>query len=411
MPWHTVFISHSTKNEEAQAYLDAVAEALKRQNITPLLDQKDLRGGDFWRARIYEWMAQAHGAVLLLSEEALESDFIPIEASVLAWRSFLQRDFVFVPVLIGKVTREDLKKKVLGKLYLEEIQIVEGATPELIAQKVVEALQKLTENERPRTLRQLLESNIVGYMEDANLKDRDVREVGTKFFGWSNKTDFDGLTLFEKFARDLLDLEIAKAYELLLELRTRYRMIYAWDLLNIVTPFWVMEEAATPLAQLALDVYYEKRALSLNGQDRWTAHSYISRSCYRSYEHGIPVCEIEPPESFDSVEDIKEQVSRFVLARKSAGGREFKDVIGHLEGHEKYHTPVIFLFNWLPDAPLLEELRKVFQTVTFFILTGNEKSPDKLSAIQDKVFPLKRLDNAREHEVIKDYGLVEPLLK
>ena len=78
MPWIKIFISHSTKTEEAQEFLDAVKNVLD-QDFDLRLDQISLEGGDDWRAQIYRWMYEAHGAVLLLTKEALQSKFVQME--------------------------------------------------------------------------------------------------------------------------------------------------------------------------------------------------------------------------------------------------------------------------------------------------------------------------------------------
>ena len=420
MTWHTVFISHSTKTDDAQAYLDAILDALRESKITPLLDQEGLGAGDYWREKLYIWMAKAHGAVLLLTEEALDSEFVPIEASVLAWRSRLQPDFVFVPVLVGNVTREDLKKGVLGKLYLEEIQMAAGDDPQTVAAKVVEAFRnrKLIRRPRPRTLCQRLEEDIVKYMEDANLRERDVCEVGDQFLGWLDSpppddlTQFDDLTLFEKFARDLLEQDALTIHRVLRELKTRYRMTYAAEILDIAAPFWVSEVACKPLAQLSFDVYLDKRALSLNGTDCWTAHSYISRSFYRRYKHDYPVCVIQRPSLPDTLEDIWQQVTTFVTHRKAVGPNDPESIKKFIEGHEKVNSPFFFLFLWVPDPPLLQELRTYFKTATFFILSNADaESVDKLQALGDSVYRMEDLDGQTEVAAMTQYSVIESLLK
>ena|ERR1044072_1274569 len=100
MPWIKIFISHSTKTQEAEAFLQAVTKALEA-DFDVRLDKIGLQGGDDWRAKLYQWMDEVHGAVLLLTPEALTSEFVQLEASVLSWRRFRQPKFVLLPVLAG----------------------------------------------------------------------------------------------------------------------------------------------------------------------------------------------------------------------------------------------------------------------------------------------------------------------
>ena len=82
MLWGKIFISHSTKTAEARVFLDVLKQALT-SHFKVLLDEEELEAGDDWREKIYEWIDDAHGAILLLTPEALKSKSVQIEASVL----------------------------------------------------------------------------------------------------------------------------------------------------------------------------------------------------------------------------------------------------------------------------------------------------------------------------------------
>lgn len=411
MPWHTVFISHSTKSENSKIYLEAVSEALGAKGIKFHLDQIDLQGGDIWRQKIYRWMAEAHGAVLLLSRDALKSEFVPIEASILAWRAFLQKDFVFVPVLVGDVTPEDLDGGIFDQLLLNEYHLVRAESPEQVAQKVIESLQRLIKASRPRTLLQYLEAAVVKYMEEGRVTETDLLELGVKFLGWDGPPQPDGVALCERFARDLLSADISTAYDVLLELKQYRHMNNAAHVLDIVVPFWVGEDAARPIAQYAMDCRLDKRVFSLNGSDPWTARTYISRSCYQSYENDIPICEIEPPVRSETLADVKEQVFTYMRKRKRSGGRDPESLKRFISLHRNRHVPVFLLFTrWIPDAGLLGQLSTEFETVVFFVLTG-DSPPALLAALRERVHHLLALDREREEAALNDFSVVESLLR
>jgi TIR domain len=411
MPWHTVFISHSTKSTDSALYLKAVSEALEAKGIEFRLDQIDLQGGDSWRQKIYRWMAEAHGAVLLLSREALESGFVPIEASILAWRAFLQKDFVFVPVLVGDVTPEDLDGGIFDQLLLREYHLVRAESPEQVAQKVIESLQRLVRTARPRTPLQHLEAGIVKYMEEGRATEADMYELGATHLGWEGPPPLGGMTLCERFARDLLSADISTAYDVLLELKKYRHMNNAASVLDIIVPFWVSEDAARPIAQYATDCLLNKPVISLNGSDPWTARTYISRSCYQSYENNIPICEIEPPQRSATSADVKEQVFKYMRKRKLAGPRDPDSLKKFIRRHRDRRIPVFLLFTtWTPDAELLGELITEFETVVFFVLTG-DRPPILLAPLREQVHHLTALDREREEEALNDYSVVESQLR
>ena len=141
MPWIKIFISHSTKTEEAQEFLDAVKNVLD-QDFDLRLDQISLEGGDDWRAQIYRWMYEAHGAVLLLTKEALQSKFVQMETTILTSRSFLQPEFALVPVLVGGVSVADTQTGLFGEMALSRFQFVNLKDPSA-AQNVADCLKKL----------------------------------------------------------------------------------------------------------------------------------------------------------------------------------------------------------------------------------------------------------------------------
>jgi hypothetical protein len=150
MPWIKIFISHSTKTEEAEVFLNAVRDALSA-DFDVRLDRTGLQGGDDWRGKLYRWMDEAHGAVLLLTSEALKSNFVQLEASVLVWRRFRQPSFVLVPVLVGEVDVADISKGIFGEMELSRIQAVNLDDPGSTALELLRCLRELKESDTPRT--------------------------------------------------------------------------------------------------------------------------------------------------------------------------------------------------------------------------------------------------------------------
>lgn len=402
MPCIKIFISHSTKTELGQKFLDAVKGELKK-NFELHLDQTGLQVGDDWRAKIYEWMDEAHGAVLLLTPEALKSKFVQIETSVLSWRSFRQPDFVFVPVLIGDVKPKDLKKGIFGELALTAVQSVSLDDPAAVAKKVAKALRdRLKDIDRPRTAFEILEYVVVKRLMEGNNTKADLREVGVSKLGWDKqrldaKTDY-----FEKFAQDILEAETLTAFAAVEQLRDR-GMKNASELLNLVAPGWVVQEEAKPVVYLAMKDG-SKRAVGLNGTGRWAVTAYISRACFKPLAHGQRVCMLTSPKTPDVLSEFKQQIiKQFTPTGPFAEETDVNAVIRLIENiSQKQPVFVVFPPDSLPDAKLLEGLRGVFRTVTFFILTGDQP-PAKLRSIREKIELLKPLDRKRESNTRDEY--------
>jgi hypothetical protein len=400
-----IFISHSTKTEEAKEFLEAVEAALKDEGFEVRLDRTGLQGGDDWRAKLYEWMDEVHGAVLLLTEEALNSKFVQLEASVLSWRRFRQPKFVLLPVLVGNVSFEDLSKGLFGEMELNRIQTVSLADPKTLASEVARLLQVLKGRDTPRTAKEVLENRVVNLLKGGNTEDG-LHDAGGATLGWKDEDFVAGTDYYEKFARDLLSAEIGDACAAIRKLSDA-GMSKALELLHLVVPSWVGEEDARPIAKLALSEL-SRRAVGLNTSDPFALHAYISRSCYTSLRHGLDVCQLEPPGLQDSLSDFRRQVLEYFKPRdpfaRAASPETIKSLIKKRDEHAQ---PVFVVFppDFVPDAKLLDPLREEFKTVTFFVL-AEDAPAEKLSAIADKVFLLKPVDPARRQNSYAEYTTI-----
>jgi hypothetical protein len=124
-----VFVSHSAHKDQEPAtllFLEALVARLTAESFEPLTDQKDLRAGDEWLQRLYGWMGLCDAAVILLSPRAVtreNSTWVPRETNLLLWRKALDPRFVVIPVLVGGLTKADLKTNpFLADARLSEIQ-------------------------------------------------------------------------------------------------------------------------------------------------------------------------------------------------------------------------------------------------------------------------------------------------
>ncbi len=89
----TVFISHSAKCERARSVCAAVKACLFEAGFTPFLCYDSLRGDPEWEKKLDQALDGSVGAVLVLSDSALESNWVPIEADRL--RAIARSDPMF----------------------------------------------------------------------------------------------------------------------------------------------------------------------------------------------------------------------------------------------------------------------------------------------------------------------------
>lgn len=146
-----VFISHSAKDAIADDVLNKLYENLS-QNFEVLLDRERLEPGVEWRLELFSWLERCHGAVILLSEDALESSWVLQESTILNWRRHYEKDFTLIPVLLPSVNQGRLETGWFSAIDLTRIQMVSGNNGDEIVKSIVKTVEssqsKLEETRR-----------------------------------------------------------------------------------------------------------------------------------------------------------------------------------------------------------------------------------------------------------------------
>ena len=155
---YRLFLSHSSPSQEARARLVAFAKALedsaRPDDLRVLYDKEQIATGDDWRNRIAFMLHACHGGVVVLDEAALDSDWVPAEATFLSLRHEHDPAFGFLPVSF--LAKEDLsqartirtelanRSAIAGSwrvVDLTRVQFAEDSSVENLAARVVEALR------------------------------------------------------------------------------------------------------------------------------------------------------------------------------------------------------------------------------------------------------------------------------
>jgi hypothetical protein len=120
----SVFLSHSSAANPVVAYVrNRLYRAIQNETtFEVLLDVELLRGGDVWRPILHQWLGECDGAILLLSKEALASEWVRTEATILTWRKSLGSVLTLVPVRIGTTRDEIVATPAFEPLDVGDIQ-------------------------------------------------------------------------------------------------------------------------------------------------------------------------------------------------------------------------------------------------------------------------------------------------
>ena len=81
-----------------------------------------LVAGKEWPKQIHEFMAKCHAAVILLTENAVPSDWVLKEATILAWRASNRRELSVFSSRRRGVTQASLEEEKFKPLLLDSIQ-------------------------------------------------------------------------------------------------------------------------------------------------------------------------------------------------------------------------------------------------------------------------------------------------
>jgi hypothetical protein len=145
-----IFISHSCKDAEtagdlappvdpqalgrlqrlrfAKLVRDQIEQGLNA-DFEVLLDRRLLEPGDGWRIKLLRWLGSCRGAVILLSQESIESRWVLQEATIATWRKWLNADFELVPVMLGALDPGQLEAAGFAPTQISEIQAAKLDSP------------------------------------------------------------------------------------------------------------------------------------------------------------------------------------------------------------------------------------------------------------------------------------------
>jgi hypothetical protein len=274
-----VFISHKVDDPATVAFLADLRPALAALNCEVWIDQ-DLSAGQDWRQGLSNWMARCSCSVLLISREALKSDWIFEEASVLSWRQKQDENFMLFPVELEGLTEGEIgesRLKVVLDIWRLQSPGRKGTgadklreTGEAVKRQVLARQEKESEYTRTAQL-------IAGFLEKADvdalsdsaaLLDVDLGSWGPE---WDPRYIF-ALKLLTASPREMRDavgkLKVLPAIK--------------GNVGKTALPFWVDVNAAKTINRHALKGA-DRPLMLLNADYLETAGDYVARAKFSPY--------------------------------------------------------------------------------------------------------------------------------
>lgn len=242
-----LFVSHSSRDT------DFAKDIVHRIDATgackSILDALHLEQGDAWKPQLFQWMARCHAALILLTEDALASNWVLQEATVLRARKALEPGFrVFI------VVAPDLKQtcaerwKLFEPLGLDEIQGLRTLDADAIAATVSAALQKRVQSQR-KTLFDRLHARVADSLGELGTKPNTLAELADHLA--LDEAEWIAITGSQQVVCDLLSRRLCRGdlggYA---ELRDLFAVISPVghdelrEMLHLLGAYWVVPAAA-----------------------------------------------------------------------------------------------------------------------------------------------------------------------
>ena len=407
-----LFISHSARGEpETMGLLDDLRKALDN-DFAILIDKDDIKVGDPWRQTLNTWIGGCDAAIVLLTEKALQSEYVAYEVTVLTYRekNLPAYKCTVIPVFIDPVNDEAVRKaRGFRASLLAEYQGITAKARDEVVRKVQEALSGLTLLPSPIEEQEIFVENLLRKLVPESKVTQSLNSLNVDLGGW--KVDpFRSLAL-ALLSRGLGDL----TSDVILSIRSYIKDRETLEtLFEIVATSWIDVRSTQCLEHIARNSL-EPRLVALNATSDFIARKYVERAGNRPPGDSWNVAPVTAIFSETAVESLRSEIEQSL--RNEIRLDPSDNLADYLQWSERKKLPI---FVALP-APgittgILGQLRTSFPTVTFLLLAGIER-PVVNAIEQQNIQVLEpRLHPDFEPAFIKTYqnerlGLVETYLR
>ncbi|NOK07499.1 toll/interleukin-1 receptor domain-containing protein [Corallococcus exercitus] len=358
-----VFISHSSQPDSPRdaEYLNAVDTAL-RTEFEVLLDRKSIEANQEWPCELNAYMDECHVAVLLVSRNALQSDWVNREAAILAWRRALEQDFQLLTVPLGGVTRDEiLKHGRFSAMELGRWQFIPSGDPAEVAERILTHCRAHAPQPDSTPMdQQVLKLSALLADSNHDLLCMAATELGMETAGWGARAHEK---LARGLARRLADAGPDEQYKVVLALDHALDEGQIRRLLRGMEYLWVPAAAAGRIPPLVANV--EKRsAIGLNGKRllTFTGRNYVDRA-YRGKSNRDFIL-IDSAIGQQPLQEITQQIEKYFESRDIRRD----EISSYLESSRTHYF--VLVPAPVPDLEVFDALVDQFPQLTFFFGTG-----------------------------------------
>jgi hypothetical protein len=391
----SIFISHSSKrlagadrsnaDPAKVARLDFAADVrddiYERLNdigtLEAWLDQDRIEPGDEWRAKLHTQLARCHGAVLLLGEDSLASNWVRTEATILVWRRLRSPSLRIVPVLLGATSLENLETSGWGPLELTDLQFVRADTPDLSRANRRDIVDQVVDKLRDLEPREEEDADLQRWIEDVQYRLRELeapqlRRVAELLNVAPEDWNEDELQeCRETLAIQLLASDLTRALPALRELVALLRP-NAKELVENIVPIWVDLEAARAVLATAQRPPAE-RFVAVGTRAGRLGQNYVQRAvcCSPQYD----TITVNPVVGEAMVDELVERYVEAITMKLALSERQSPDEVLRVTRKRGPRCFVLVRRETVSTAKLaslLGELEKRYSGLTFVILSGSE---------------------------------------
>jgi hypothetical protein len=371
-----LLISHSTeKDRPRRKIVDELAKKLGKR-FAVLLDRTTIVPGESWRNTLNVWTGTCDAAVVLVTPQSIASEFCQYEWSILGLRRALDKAFRVVPIYAG-LTPDEIARAPhqLGAIQGAtgiELKTVPAACARLL--KALAGVARGTGTTPAERQAQFVAAMLRRFVNDDDALVRAADSVQLDLGPW-NPTQDKALRLALRLLGTGVDRAIPALDELLPFFTSDRDTFY--ELLDLVACSWVDLSASTAIEERAAAASTRLRGVALNAAQPGTAQLCVLRASGRPPRNAWRVAKV--PNVFETLEQLTTQVYDALapLFAVPAPPADRARVADALRRAEKFNNPVFVALREDGLKPKwLAELRKEFETVTFFLLTARRAVGD-----------------------------------
>ena len=421
MPNRKIFVSHSSKTAPNLALLKSVCKGLAQiSNATGSLKycivydlDGTIVGGDDWYDSIDCWMLNANAAIILFSKAALfDSDWIKKEASILAWRSNLDPDFVLIPILLDDLKPEELEKGLFGVLRIRHRQCISSTgDADAIVKQVETALSAnasfLSADKcgLDNTSYDSLEGTIAVLISSSS-RSRDalaavITNLDLTTPSWPPEEYKRNAIAVAQFILEKPSESMDRLNQFLNQINPRLSRETAEQLFIYVRGIWVDYQAAAglPIA------WQTHKTIGLNGHN---VESYlVERYCERAWSLDRSWQIVRIGENSNTTEQIMEDIDFEITHSIGPDSERIKRRIGNAKHPFVIVIPVRVISNGSP-RDIIKQLQKRYRGAVILVNVGvidtdAEQPPGWLpNSIELLHPPLKKEDEETQFDYFRD---------